>query len=460
MAWYHLYIGSWLLKTWRADCLAPVLGRAFAAGTFGDGNNGGLELPDGGFHFVYTAVSSNAALVSLKAGGMSGTGCTSAKWTVGVDSNMGTFVPGEPSQTTSGTQRACSLRLATDANAMGATIGNFVNPRIKAAEDAIVGVQGMAGAADKLSKENSAGVTGNDADIGETKKALKGIMTDLKTVMSATSKKNCEDVEHDFKFGTVKGLPFHGATLTFTAADGYFLDGGNQITCDGDTGQYDKSAPVARPCAANCLLCSGAADKCSKCVDSAEVVAMNGKCVPAPCTKGDKQHNLLLKIDPKVSSECYGPRLGARFLTDGTYQPQRQGSYVDKDYYHTCQGRGESRAAVYLRTPRVVKTVRVWKRCDCCPQQNHGIMIQSFDKAAGVWTDCGAAIESKSEITCTTAGPAAQYTERQCNGAVSAAVRLYNKDTDFMVCRAPACVFWCCVSLLLLSFGVACWCWN
>ena len=43
---------------------------------------------------VHTSLSPTTVVVTLRAGGMSGAGCSSAKITIGVDSNLGTFVAG------------------------------------------------------------------------------------------------------------------------------------------------------------------------------------------------------------------------------------------------------------------------------------------------------------------------------------------------------------------------------
>ena len=163
-----------------------------------------------------------------------------------------------------------------------------------------------------------------------------------------------------------------------------------------------------------------------------QLFLVDGKCGPEPCEVGVPQYNRLLNIMPTVGSECYTPRLNKNALTDGKYQPLANGRFVDGGYYHSCKTSRPETAAVALKTPTRIQTVRLWRRCDCCAAQNAGTFVQAKNVKTGNWEACGG-IVSAEEGNCLGNDPAKEFVERDCGGMMASDVRLYKEGSDYMV---------------------------
>jgi hypothetical protein len=120
----------------------------------------------------------------------------------------------------------------------------------------------------KLVTTNIAGVSANAEANRGVVDGLKSVRADIVAIEDAVNgmdtSKTCADLDHTFEGGTVKGVPFPGSTLTFTCNTGKYLEGANKLTCDGETGEYDKDAPTCTQCDENCLACDGA-NACTLC---------------------------------------------------------------------------------------------------------------------------------------------------------------------------------------------------
>lgn len=406
---------------------------------FGDGQSAGTSIEGGGYQFYYKTAGSNAVNLYIEFGGMNGAGCNGgSSYTIRVQSNQGTFVSGGGGGD-SGPATPAKLHLTADGNSVDLAIAEIVNPMVESvaaglaeANDAVASING---AVDTL----TARVTANEQGITATTSAVKATREEIKAIEEAIDgmevSKICADVGRDFEGGVVKGLPFPGSTLTFACNVGRFLDGAASLTCDGDTGKYDADAPTCEKCSDGCVACTdgGKCTKCGKDADTgAQLALIGGECTKAPCEVGESKYNHLLRIVPSVSSECLTPRLNKQALTDGKYQAYTNGRFQDSNYYHACRSNNPDYATVALKNVQEIKTVRVWRRCDCCPGQNSGIVVQVKEAKTGKWQACGRPI-SDDEGKCTSTEPAKEYNERDCGSVLASEVRITKDDSDFMV---------------------------